>query len=157
MSKVYYRGTVVAIISSDASFDIEFDDGDINEALERRCLRPFRPYQVGEEVQVRQSQDNDKVVWVTGIISEVYSDEEDESLSFDVTVDGVILTEIHSEELRRLDSTSFRPGSRVAVYDEQEEYWYPAKVVLANSDGTYVVRDMDGGVEAKVPPHRIRR
>ncbi len=102
LSIVYYRAKVVSIISSDATFDIEFEDGDINAGLERHCLRPLQPYHVGEQVQIRRMEDQDEAWWVDGTIVDIYLDD-DESLLFDINVGNMVLEEISPEVIRRLD------------------------------------------------------
>ena len=152
MTTVYYRGIVSAVIASDGTFHVVFDDGDINDRLDRGCLRPLEPFRLGERVQVRQSE---KVnLWSDGVIVGIHS-LEDNSVLVDVQKDDGIMALVRTANVRR--HMALQEGDEVSVLDEEDEEWYPAKILRVNADGNYVIRYMDGAIEVGVEGHRIER
>ena len=162
----FYRGNVEAIVSSEATFVIQYADGDVDEGMERRCLRPFEPYQVGEKIEVQRKSPGE---YEAGIILAIYGteevgnydDEEDEqpSLMFDIQLEEtkVVLVSVHQGALRRIGAISIKKGDRIAVStDAGGEEWFPGQVVRTNPDGTYVIRYVNGNVENNVRKERIR-
>jgi hypothetical protein len=167
----YYRGTVLVILSNSATFDIEYADGDIDDGMERRCLRPFVPYHVGEMIQVRKNPEE----FIDGTIWKIYQneddddeddeedeeedeDEDEEEFLFDVKLEGsnTVLGGIHPRDVRRFDNTALKKGARIAAKYKDGDKWFPGKIHRVNPDGSYWVRYMDGDNEKKVPRERIR-
>lgn len=140
----------------------------MDPSLKRHCLRPYVPYQIGDQAQVRTGSGEYK----DGTILSIYAnkeksddeeadddDEEEESVLFDIElVEGrTILAGVYARDLRRFDNSSFKKGERVAVLMDDEE-WTPGKILRANVDGTYYVRYFDDGErENSVTRARIRR
>jgi len=103
-----------------------YDDGDIDEGLELRCLRPYRPYQIGEGVQVRKSEEE----WFPGTIIAIYRSEDsaDEGyregvLLFDVQLDedNMVLAGMRTDVIRRyFDNARFNKGDHVDVEHEND-------------------------------------
>lgn len=157
---VYYRAKVTTIIAAEASFEVEFDDGEDSSGLQRQCLRPFRPYKVDEEVQVRQALDDeeeDEDEWMDGTIMKI-THEEAGNVSYDIQVeDAMVLTKIKSSHIRRKAILPFKLGDRIVARYNDENEWFPGIIQEVNMDGTYFVRYMDGEEEDSVPLNRIRR
>lgn len=153
----------MAIVSSDSTFDVQYDDGDLDEGLGRRCLRPFEPYQVGEKVQMRRTADK----YEDGTIVRIYEKEEDDDddktaspvLLFDIQLEGSseMLVGKPAADARRFDNTTLKKGDRIAaIYNDGDE-WFPGKIIRINPDGTYYIRFMDGDIEKSVPKEGIRK
>lgn len=150
---VYYRGTVSAIIASDATFHVTFDDGDVNDRLDRGCLRPFKPFRLSERVQLRTSQHDN--FWIDGVVVEIHSNTNDSVLVDVQTIDGMFMAGINTANIRR--HMGFQQGDEVSVLDEQDEEWYPAKILRVDSQGNYLIQYLDGEIEVGVESHRIER
>lgn len=145
-------------MSADATFDVVYDDGDVDEGLELRCMRPYRPYQVGEIIQVRKAE----AEWVKGTILDIYEDEKNEgeaALVFDVKLEDskIVLAEIPSGDIRRLEIQRFHRFEHVAARYLDGDEWFPGKISRTNADGTYNVRYEDGDIELSVPIDRIQK
>ena len=153
LTTVYYRGTVSAIIASDATFHVTFDDGDINDRLDRGCLRPFEPFRLGERVQVRMSQQDN--IWIDGVIVEIHSNTNNSVLVDVQTIDRTLMAGMNTANIRR--HMGFQQGDEVSVLDEEDEEWYPAKILRVDSQGNYLIEYMDGEIEVGVESHRIAR
>jgi hypothetical protein len=157
---VYYRAKVSTIIAAEATFEVEFDDGEYSSGVQRQCLRPFRPYKVDEEVQVRRAMDadeEDEDEWIDGTIVKI-THEEDGNALYDIHVeDAMILTKIKSSHIRRKAILPFKVGDRIVARYNDENEWFPGIIQEVNKDGTYFVRYMDGDEEDSVPLNRIRR
>jgi len=95
----YYRGIVTSIVACEGTFDVEFDDGTTSLGLAIDCLRPFLPYQGGEEVEVRLNEEEEE--WIYGTIERVTHDK-DRNIVCDVKVeeDGVVRS-VQSGDIRR--------------------------------------------------------
>ena len=152
LTTVFYRGIVSAIVASDASFHVAFDDGEVNDGLDRNCLRPWKPFQVGERVQVRESEN--QYLWSDGVVVGIHSNTE-ESVLVDVNTNNRIMTGINTANIRR--RMAFQTGDEVSVLDEVEELWYPATILQVTSEGNYLVQYGYGETEADVRAHRIVR
>jgi len=148
----YYRGTVLAAVASDATFHVHFDDGDVNDGLDRSCLRRWKPLRVGERIQVRKAED--KELWNDGVIIATRSNL-DNSVSVDVQTAYGVVTGITTADIRR--HMAFQQGDEVSVFDQEDKEWYPAKILDLGMKGNYVVQYMDGEIESGVATERIVR
>jgi hypothetical protein len=164
----YFRGTVQVVVSKDSTFDIQYEDGDVDDGMELRCLRPFEPYQIGDKIQVRKNVGEE---YEDGTIFKIYQkeddddddEEEDEELLFDIKLEKkreemvMVLAGIHPRDMRRFDNTAFRKGDHIVARYKDDEEWFPGRIVHVNTDGTYFIRYMDGDLEKKVPKARISK
>jgi hypothetical protein len=122
----WYRGRIVIASSSFGRYDVQYDDGDYDESLCRSCVRPYRPLELGERVEMRINGQT----WTVGQIVAVNH----EALHYDVETStddlrkGVPVTDI-----RRYDSTfdsTLKVGSIVeAKFQGQGENWYRGEIV----------------------------
>jgi len=49
----WYRGIVTDVSADRNTYDVMYDDGETDYDLCRRCVRRFRPFEVGEDVEAR--------------------------------------------------------------------------------------------------------
>jgi len=150
----FYRGRVMAIFSSEATFDIVYDGGDENLGVERTCLRPFEPFRVNEIVQVREP-DSDDDVWWDGTIIRTSHDADGSPLCDVKFENEMVWTDIESGDIRRV--RSFIEGESVSAYYEDRDEWFSGIISNVNSDGSYSIEYEDGDVDYSVPRSRIRR
>lgn len=148
----YYHGQVRAIDAHFGTFDIEHVDGTEQIGVQQQCLRPFIPFQVGERVQARTYYSGIGTVWFHGVIVDIRSDTAKSSL-VDVSVNGVVMSNIKLQDIRRFDSTPRKPGDWVAVMDAKGGC--KGKILRTNPDGTFRVKCRDGTVKPRIPSNKI--
>ena len=142
----------MAIDSTYGTFDIEYVDGTEEVGVQQRCLRRFKPFRVGEEVQARVYYSGIEPVWFRGVIVDIHSDADESSL-FDVSVNGVLMSNIEEEDIRRFDPKPRMPGDWVFVVDARGRC--KGNILQTNPDGTFRVECRDGTIKPRVPRNRI--
>ena len=89
----FYRARINTPIADLTTWEVQYDDGEVDESLCPTCVRPFKPYEVGEEADWTDKVDDFlpcKIVAVTG---------ED---SYDIELDdGRKLSGVSAANLRR--------------------------------------------------------
>lgn len=145
---------MIEIFASDGSFDVKYDDGDIDTGLKGHCLRPFKAFERGDIVAVRDENDR----WTPGTIEDVHGPGgSDERILVDVRVNNLVLEKLTSSDLRRFEpEEEFQVGDAVTAKFKDKQ-WYPGFIEEVNSDGTYGVIYTDGDREARVEPDMVRR
>lgn len=132
-----------------------YDDGDIDSGLKPHCLRPFKAFEVGDIVAVRDQNGN----WAPGNIEAVYPADDDNNNRYlvDVQVENIVVRSVDSADLRRFDpEIKYSVGDAVTA-KFRDDQWYPAFVERVNNDGTYAVKYTDGDRQTRVPADRLRR
>lgn len=135
------------VVANVALFDIEYFDGDVNEGLARPCIRPYKPFEVGEYVEVNWEDDG----WLSGQIVKAHHDDNGEPL-FDIEVQDYILYNVAIHLLRRVsEALQFELGEQVWARFGGSDNFFPGQIEGVNSDGTYAVLYSDGDFDANVP------
>jgi hypothetical protein len=129
------------------TWDVVYEDGEVESGLCMNCVRPFRPYQVDEEVGWRNSDGT----YETGRIIAVNAKKQ--------TYDVVVLTKVHknvgSNVLRRVEKHAFIAGSHVLAFVPDEEDWFPGTIQRVNDDETFAVLFDDGDFVEDVESHHL--
>ena len=172
----WYRGVVVQANSNEYTYDVMYDDGDIDRDLKPECVRRFEPYAVDEEIDVRVDVDRD--VYASGRVVKVHEGEgDDQEILYDVQT-GMhgLHSKMSASNLRRLGpkqrdpsttkvmknngSNSYGPslqaGTLISARYQGKDKWFPGRVVQTNSDGTYAIQYDDGDFEGRVHIQNIR-
>jgi hypothetical protein len=66
----WYKGTIASVNPDADTFDVEYDDGEMDEGLGRHCVRAYKPFGVGELAAVR----NEDMVFYNVRVVEVHAD-----------------------------------------------------------------------------------
>lgn len=151
---VYYCGKVIAIDASDGTFDIEYVDGTIERGVQQKCLRRFKPFQLGEQVQARTNYSGSGNLWFHGVIVDIRSAADKSSL-IDINVNGDVMSDIKMEDIRRIDTKLRKPGDWVLVKDARGRC--KGKILQTNPDGTFRVKCRNGTVKPRIPSDRIMK
>ena len=146
----WYRGKIHGVLANEAIYDVEYEDGEIDESLSSDCVRPFVPYQVGDVVEARVSEES----FAPGKIVQVYDSEE----VYDVKTDqGTFLSKLSAGNIRRFRTLPpLQVGVSVLSRFQGGQQFFPGRVVQTNPDGTYAVRYDDGDFEASVSKDLLR-
>ena len=150
----WYRGVITFASSEQAKWDVEFDDGDLNENLCRECVRLFEPYRLDESVEVRVSEDT----FAAGKVVAVSQDFE----SFDIELaSGQVMKDSLVQDIRRVTNKrrkTFTRGEQVdALFPgEPRDAWFPGVIAQVNEDGTYAVQYEDGDFEPRIRGQDIK-
>jgi len=145
---------VVGILPPEANFDLVFDDGEENSDISVRCLRPFEPFRLDEEVQVREIEE-DEDTWYEATIIRISHNADGNpvcDVKFPDTDD--LLTDIESHNIRRI--ISLKEGESISARFGDGDEWFSGIILQSNSDGSYSIEYDDGDVEENVPIGRIR-
>ena len=139
----WYRGYITGVNTNMDTWIVEYEDGETDFDLCRRCVRPYRPYMMNEAVDVR---DDNGDGYYSGHVVRVHGDE-----LYDVRLeDGTDVLQVSASDMRRISTDRFEAGSLVRV-DEQHE----ANVYYVHGDGTVDVVYQDGDFEARVDRERL--
>jgi hypothetical protein len=146
----WYRGTIASINPDAATFDVKYDDGELDKRLGPRCVRPYKPLEVGDMAAVR----DEEMMFYNGRVVEVH---EDGTVDID-TPEGGLFEDVSILNVRRFDpSGGIKKGSQIeALFQGEGEDWYPGVVLEVNDDGTYDVEYEDGDTELGVEKEAIR-
>lgn len=140
-----------AIVACEGTFEVEYDDGESGHGLERQCLRPFQPYAIDDEVQVRVEDEQD---WLDGTIVGVsHDDGSNVLLDIEIEEDETILKGVATSRIRRF--VPINVGDLILARFEDGPKWFPGIIRAVNEDGTFFVQYADGDEEQSVPLHRI--
>ena len=119
------------------TWSVVYEDGESELGLCQDCVRPFRSYEIGEEVGWRNPQGTYENGRIDGI--------DVKTQTYTVVVGSTSRKGVGSNSLRRVVKQSFTKGSRVQVYVVEEEDWYPGSIMRVNDDhDTYAVLFDDG-------------
>ena len=129
-------------------------DGTKQIGVQQRCLRHFKAFQVGEEVQTRTYYSGIGTIWFRGMIVDIRSDGDESSL-IDVSVNGAVMSNIKVQDIRRFKTTHGNPGDRVFAIDVTGGC--KGKILQTNPDGTFRVKCSDGTVKPRVPRNKIKK
>jgi hypothetical protein len=151
----WYRGVIRSASADRVEWEVQFEDGDFDTAICRKCVRPYLPYTLDEEVDWR---DSDEDVYYRGRVMDVMLGDGGEEL-YDIRLDGYleVLRDISPVDMRRFENLSdpdgvFDLGTRVvAMYDGMEDEWYPGVITRRNKDGTFRIIYDDGDIDEQVP------
>lgn len=146
----WYKGTIASVNPDEDTFDVRYDDGELDEGLGRRCVRTYTPLEVGEMAAVR----DEEMEYHNGRVVEIHEDG-----TVDIDTPGRGLFEgVSILNVRRFDpSGEIKKGSRIeALFQGEGEDWYLGVVLKVNDDGTYDVEYEDGDTELGVEPDAIR-
>jgi hypothetical protein len=155
---------VIRSASADrVEWEVEFHDGDVDSSICRKCVRPYLPYSLDEEVDWRSEEDifyRCRVVGTSGGLDD-FGDE-----LYDIVIDGSedVLRDISPVDMRRFEAlarfdnlTVFNVGTRVVgMFQGIEDQWFPGVITRRNKDGTFKINYDDGDVENGVPFEFIR-
>jgi len=150
----WYKGRIVDINVDASTYDVQYDDGEVDEDLCRLCIRPYVPLKVGEEADVREEEGD---VFYSGRVVKVHADG---TVDIDTGESGVF-EEVDVGYTRRRDpEPEIVEGSRVeALYQGgrgEGRIWYDAIVENVRADGTYDIFYDDGDREFQVNRQFIR-
>jgi len=136
------------------TWDVEYDDGEIEQGLCTECVRKFVPYRKGEKVDWRDENN----VYLPGHIVAVHDTDEVYDASYDVKVNGVVKKNQYSNNLRRSIDVSelLRVGSRVLSRYPGEDVPFAGEIASINEDGSFAVQFDDGDYLDAVHPADIR-
>ena len=146
-SSELYCGVVVHSNSNKGVFDVRYDDGDRDNSLCRRCVRPRLPFEIDEPVGVRKGG-----VYYTGRIVAIH-----DGGTYDVEAKGIeIQRNVTTANLYRVDDSLVLGAVIEAKFQGVGNAWYRGKIVRVNDDGSFDVEYDDGDKEYSVEPENIR-
>jgi hypothetical protein len=144
----WYRGKVLYVHGHEATIDVVYEDGELGNGLLRKCVRPFKPYHVGELIEVLV---ND-LGFVTGRIVKV-----DPGELYDIATDSAGVQRNKSTvDIRREFKVEVKVGTLVDARFQGGDEWFPGEIMEVSHDGSYTVRFDDGDLEDGVDLENIR-
>ena len=167
----WYRGRIIGASAFDATWTVEYYDGEQDSYLCRYCVRPFRDYQVGEVVEYMATEKDD---WHEARIAAVKYDEHYDAVQYDffhlATDDevraryGIIPSDMRRFKPILAQEGHFNLGQQVEAryYDDYEEHdgqWYIGSIVAINEDEdrtTYNVEFWDGSDQLELWEEDLR-
>ena len=147
----WYKATVVSVDADSGTYDVEYDDGELDTGLCRLCMRPYKPLEVDEEVECHDEEDD---AWYKGRVVKVHGND-----TFDIdTYKYGIYMQIPVSSTRRIDPEGeIEMGSRIeALYKGRGKKWFAGVVQAIHDDGTYDILYDDGDREFRVKRKHIR-
>lgn len=151
----WYRGTIVEAVPNESYFDIQYDDGEVDEGMLPRCVRRFVPYKLDELVEIRIEDE-----YVRGRIVEV---EDDDQYSVKLeNGDGHIFKSVPTGEIRRFtlekeeSDSQLRVGSLVWARYQGGSEWFSGTVVAIHKNNHVAVQYDDGDYEGYLSIEYIR-
>jgi hypothetical protein len=141
------------VIANEGDYDVMYEDGEVDESLLPHCIRRWVPYEIGETVEFRSSEEEE---FYRGRIILVHEGDEEK---YDIEAeDGDVLTEYTPVDLRRFIEVlnTFKIGAIVMAEFQGNEEWFPGKIVSVHGDGTYAVLYKDGDYEEQVHADLIK-
>jgi hypothetical protein len=156
----WYRGVILSASADRVEWEVEFHDGDVDSTICRKCVRPYLPYTLDEEVDWR-SEEN---IFYRGRVVGGGPNEYDEEM-YDILIDEFdeVLQDVSPVDMRRFETLApfenlaeldaiLNVGTRVVVmYQGNEDEWYPGVITKRNKEGTFQINYDDGDVELRVP------
>eukprot|EP00934_Nitzschia_sp_Nitz4_P007669 Nitzschia sp. Nitz4//scaffold35_size145790//137213//140048//NITZ4_003060-RA/size145790-augustus-gene-0.127-mRNA-1//1//CDS//3329549214//7659//frame0 len=150
--KEWYPGVLTLVNANDRTFEVRYLDGDMDHGMDFSCLRPFKPYEVDEELEVRDQEGR----WHVGLVVDSYIDDIGVT-RFVVQTNDIHLT-VDDASLRRFDFVEpYFEGEVVWGRYRGEDEWFEGTIEQVNAGGTYTIRYSDGDIEYGVPDHFIQR
>lgn len=176
----WFKGKI-RFVHRDGTFDVRYDDGDTEQGLEARNLRPLAgqrksvapeddlpakggplesSFAAGDEIEGNYK---GKGKWFKGKVRFAHRDG-----TFDIRYnDGDTEQGIEARNLRRVDgpeasssksssSDAFKAGDEVEGNYKGKGKWFKGKVRFAHRDGTYDIRYNDGDTEQGVFAKNVR-
>ena len=67
LSVEFYRARIVSPVADIMTWEVEYDDGEIDENLCPTCVRIFEPYEIGEESDWTNKEDDFVACKITGV------------------------------------------------------------------------------------------
>ena len=134
---------------------MEYEDGEVDEDLKKKCVRRYKPYKVGEFTEVADT--DDRKNYFTGKVVKIYAEDEE---VYDIQTDeSGLFRLVPTSRMRRAKkkSSPFEVGDKVyGLYDGDDE-WFPARIEKKYKDGTYKLLYDDGDYEDKVQQQFIQK
>jgi hypothetical protein len=147
----WYHGTIDGAAPNEYLFDVIYEDGDVDEAIDPKCIRRWVPYKVGETVEALDNYN----FYHRGRITQIHYDieEDDEGEFYDIQVEqGPYMEMVEQKALRRFTpKPPLKLGDRVTARFEGGKEAFPARIVKVHGDGTYAASYEDGDYEEHVP------
>jgi hypothetical protein len=149
----WYRATITGANSNTMTWEIEYADGEEDFDLCRHCVRRFRPYEVGDEIEWRAPD----MVYRPCVITAVNDDG-----TFDIKRKGKgkIKKSVSADDFRRTEEDPFAdilvPGVRIQAKLPDYEGWWPGELKAINSDRTFAIEFDDGDFVQQVDPRAVR-
>ena len=135
----WYRGVILEVFANSATFDVEYGDGDKDFNLNPACVRPFEPYEIDEEVEVRVDGE-----FYEGEVARVHDNDQ-----FDIDTEELgLIRLVDSADIRRVeghDNVDLERGMRVKARFEKGTEWFHGKIHFVHSDGTTIDIVYDDG------------
>lgn len=156
----FYRARIVTPIADTTTWEVMYDDGEVDDMLCAECLRPFVPYEVGEEADWTDQTDDFVPCTVTGITGED---------SYEVELeDGQKLSNVSAANLRRTLQRNtprsmtkgdpvFQVGARVMAEfpGDAKGQFYPG-VITSIKGNWYSIQYDDGDFSNRVSKDMIK-
>lgn len=132
------------------TWDVQFDDGDMERGTCYNCMVPFTPYALDEWLEVRM----DPNTYSRAQITAAYANS-----TYDLVLEtGHPLKGIEPRQLRRVFDIPITEGSEVmAIFPKADDgVWYPGYISAVNPDGTFAVAYEDGDFAPSVAKREVR-
>jgi hypothetical protein len=152
----WYPGIITHVSANRKIWNVQYADGEIDTNLCYECVRPFQPYQIGEEIEARIINEQDEYVYVPGTVQATSSDGDVYDIRLDV--DGVTVSSSLSDCRRRYE-IQLQVNERVETLypGESPTTWFTGTIMKVNADmSTYDVLYDDGDFLKNVPKDEIR-
>lgn len=122
----WYRITIVDLNVDASTYHVEYDDGEPDEDLCGICVRPYERLQVGQEVEVREEENE---TFYMRVVVAIHGDAS-------VAYPGYTSWSDLEPEIK--------VGTRVEALYQRERVWYDAVVTKLRPDGMFDVLYDDG-------------
>ena len=150
----WYRATISAALPNTGEYEIRYTDGEEDTNIKRRCIRKFKSYEVGEEVEARPIEEPG---FHRGRVVRLLPNQQ-----YDVEIEGgMMLESIPSHQIRRFDIPSssgpLGVGSPVVANFGGAGTYYPGIILEVHDDNTVDIEYDDGDVEEGLDMKFVRR
>eukprot|EP00941_MAST-03F_sp_MAST-3F-sp1_P001484 g1484.t1 len=71
----FYPATITAVYSESNTYDIEYNDGDAEDGVERRMLRPIEPLKIGQRIEALYGGGKEGDEWFPGTVKVYYPED----------------------------------------------------------------------------------
>jgi len=134
-----------------STYDVQYDDGEVDEDLCWMCIWLYGPLQVDEEVEVREEEED--IFYYSGRVVKVHADG---TVDIDRGTDG-FFEKVDVGHTHRSDpEPELVVGSYVQALYQGGKIWYDGVIGNVHTDGMYDVLYDDGDHEFHVNRKFIR-
>ena len=149
----WYRGVAIYASANRLLWDVEYDDGDLQEDLPPSAVRPYVPYQVDEIIEVRV----DEETFARGHV--VAMNSQDDTFDIELEESSELYASVHPMDIRRRVGEDQRRqlvvGDRVHAQYPGADGYYPGTITKVHPNGSVSAQYDDGDYFENLSPRMV--